>query len=47
MDLNALISIFTSMLDSLKLLLNGGEVIDIILASLKKYFGKAEDAKNA
>ena len=47
MDLNALISMFTSLLDSLKLLLNGGEAIDIILASLKKYFGKAEEPKEA
>ena len=47
MDLNALVSILKSLLDSLKLLLNGGEVINIIMASLKQYFGKAEEPKEA
>lgn len=41
MDLNALITLFKSFLESLSLLANAREVIDIIMASLKQYFGKA------
>ncbi len=43
MDLNALITLFKSFLESLSLLANAREVIDIIMASLKQYFGKAEE----
>jgi len=47
MDLNELVSLFKSMLDNLMLLLNSREVVDIILDSLKKYFGKAQESKEA
>ncbi len=43
MDLNGLVTLFTGFLESMTLLANAREIIDIILASLKKYFGKAED----
>lgn len=43
MDLNALITLFKSFLESMSLLANAREVIDIIMASLKQYFGKTEE----
>ncbi len=43
MDLSALINLFKSVLESLSVLANAREVIDIIMASLNQYFGKAEE----
>lgn len=42
MDLNVVISLFKGLFEDLSLLANAREIIDIILASLKQYFGKAE-----
>jgi hypothetical protein len=43
MDLDKLIALTKSFLESMRVLLNAREVIDIIMASLKQYFGKAEE----
>ena len=43
MDLNALINLLKSFLESMSVLANAREVIDIIMASLKQYFDKAEE----
>lgn len=43
MDLNTLIALTKSFLESMSVLLNAREIIDIIMASLKQYFGKAEE----
>ena len=42
MDLNALVTLLKSFLESMSLLANAREVVDIIMASQKQYFGKAE-----
>ncbi len=47
MDLGTMVSLFFSMLDNLKLLANAREIIDIILASLKKYFGQTDETTEA
>ena len=41
MDLNALINLLKSFLESMSVLANAREVIDIIMASLKQYFDNA------
>ena len=43
MDLNAITALFQGLFENLTLLANAREIIDIILASLRKYFGKAEE----
>lgn len=43
MDINTLFDLFKSFLESMSVLVNAREVIDIIMVSLKQYFGKAEE----
>ena len=43
MDFSALINLLKSILEGLSVLANAREVIDIIMASLRQYFGKAEE----
>jgi len=47
MDFNTLIALFSGLMENLKLLANAREIIDIILASLKKYFGQADNTAEA
>ena len=43
MDINALFTFLTSFLESASLLVNVREILDIIMASLKQYFGQTEE----
>lgn len=43
MDLNTLVSVLKGFLESMSVLANAREIIDIIMASLKQYFGRLEE----
>ena len=47
MDLNTLIALFKGIFEGLSVLGNVREILDIIMASLKQSFGKAEEPAEA